>query len=378
MQKILITIIAFFILSLTYGQNISQQQLNYIHKKSKSLLEEYEQYFNLVGDINEPHNDREGVYIPSFTGLFIDEAAIHYNDLDPEEKTSAQLPINQYALNTMLWYPVGVRNMLELLDIKYGKVQQISSNSYYINVYINRTISGIFMDEKPNRSTTKLEFRVSFVPNGQLFNDFRIAGVTLAGENIVLDNTPTSDIVNNTSKTNTVEPNTFIDPRDGQTYKTVTIGSHTWMAENLNYKTNNSWCYKNKLSNCSTVGRLYNWNSASNACPIGWHLPNYKEWEQLINYLGGTENASYSLKSKEGWEWNGEVKGSNRSGLNILPAGIHAFYGFIQLKNQASYWSSSKSGTDGYYLFSLIRSYDGVGIDVFSQSTGLSVRCIKN
>ena len=38
--------------------------------------------------------------------------------------------------------------------------------------------------------------------------------------------------------------NTFTDPRDGQTYTTVEIGSQTWMTENLNYATANSWWYR--------------------------------------------------------------------------------------------------------------------------------------
>ena len=401
MKKILISLIAFFILSLTYAQNLSQQQLNYIHKKSKSLLEEYEQYFNLVGDINEPHNDREGVYIPSFTGLFIDEAAIHYNDLDPEEKTSVQLPINQYALNTMLWYPVGVKNILELLDVKYGKVQQISSNSYYINVYVNRTISGLFMDEILNRSTTKLEFRVSFVPNGQLFNNFRIAGVTLAGEDIVLDNTPTATVENNNSKVvddeliHSDKLNNFIgnsgnftDSRDGNDYKWVRIGNQIWMAENLNYEIQKSWCYDKKEINCTKYGRLYKYSAAEKACPVGWHLSSDNEWKLLEIYLGMSKEQVYNrgyrgtdegrrMKSSTGW--NKGKNGTNSSGFNALPGGGRRPLGsFHDIDFTGSWWSPSgdvDSYEDGRYIG---KDKNQVGKYFFSVSYGRSVRCLKN
>ncbi len=99
---------------------------------------------------------------------------------------------------------------------------------------------------------------------------------------------------------------TFTDSRDGQTYKTVKIGTQTWMAQNLNYQTKRgSWCYENSADSCKKYGRLYDWKTAKKACPAGYHLPSNEDWTTLIDYMGGQVTAGKKLKAKRGWNDNG-------------------------------------------------------------------------
>ena len=176
------------------------------------------------------------------------------------------------------------------------------------------------------------------------------------------------------------------DERDGKTYKTIKIGSQTWMAENLNYKTTNSWTYDNDPVNGDTYGRLYTWYAALTACPKGWHLPSDDEWKTMEKALGmsqseadkfgyrGTDEGK-KIKSTSGWFDNGN--GTNSSGFNALPGGYRGGTGsFYSLGGSGYWWSSGEgSGATGRGL-----AYDDGQVLRYSntEARGFSVRCLKD
>jgi len=161
--------------------------------------------------------------------------------------------------------------------------------------------------------------------------------------------------------TNTYGTSSVTDCRDGQTYRTVTIGTQTWMAENLNYITDSSWCYNNTADSCAKNGRLYQWaaamgldpiyNEASafnlgatltlrqGACPIGWHVPTGAEWITLEIAVGGKDVAGTVLKSTSGWDDGGN--GTDVYGFSAHSAG-YRYYDNFGYDGEAYFWSASE------------------------------------
>lgn len=171
----------------------------------------------------------------------------------------------------------------------------------------------------------------------------------------------------------------FTDSRDGKTYKTVTIGTQTWMAENLAYKANNGcWAYNDDLTKVATYGYLYNWETAKTVCPAGWHLPTEIEWTTLINYLRQVDSVGGKLKSNSIWVGH-NINVTNSSGFSALPGGYRFYVGHFYYIGQYGHWWSA-SEYDSNYAKSCDLGYDFSGVTIFSfnKGDGFSVRCVKN
>jgi uncharacterized protein (TIGR02145 family) len=190
---------------------------------------------------------------------------------------------------------------------------------------------------------------------------------------------------------------TFTDTRDGKVYKKVTVGSQTWMAENLNYETEDSECYMAEEDNCEKYGRLYMWETALKACPAGWHLPLIDEWKTLTDYVGYDPGAK--LKSIRGWKNEKyKVKGTDDYGFAALPGGeLSAKLGsngeitsYFHSVGEEGYWWSATEWEDNasYAKYWNLRNQQAYPIDDIPEYGGMilggykislySVRCVQN
>jgi uncharacterized protein (TIGR02145 family) len=183
------------------------------------------------------------------------------------------------------------------------------------------------------------------------------------------------------------------DPRDNKTYKTVVIGTQTWMAENLNFTAKKgSFAFQKEEKNTDTYGRLYYWQTAmdksksSNAvpsnvqgvCPTGWHLPSDAEWGILENYLGGVAVAGGKMKEAGTAHWTAPNAGAdNSSGFTALPGGFNNFL-YNGLGTAGCFWSSTEG--DPKMAWVHILTTTGASIDRYNygKSGAYSVRCVQN
>lgn len=193
----------------------------------------------------------------------------------------------------------------------------------------------------------------------------------------------------------------------GYNFGTIQIGNQTWSSENISidhfvngdiipqaksvgdwlyYSSQQkpAWCYyKNEKANASEYGKLYNWYTVANVrqlCPVGWHVPNNKDWQQLIDFLGGASDAGGQLKEIGNKHWNNPNEGATNTSLfTALPSGYRKEDGtFSPIGAYGAWWSLNQSSkTYGNYFY---LSYDAKEIYKYSfdKSSGLSVRCIKD
>lgn len=197
--------------------------------------------------------------------------------------------------------------------------------------------------------------------------------------------------------------------QNGNVYKTITIGSQVWMAENLratsyrngtpinNITANGTWptqtssaysTYNNTSdpSKIKIYGNLYNWFAVTdtrNIAPVGWHVPTESEWKTLTTFLGGETVAGGKLKEIGITHWDTPNTGAdNASGFTALPGGSRSGStgAFANLGHDGNYWSrtANPANTKYAYYLSLVGYEGSAQIGIFLKPTGLSVRLVKD
>ena len=154
------------------------------------------------------------------------------------------------------------------------------------------------------------------------------------------------------------------DSRDGQSYKTVKIGKQTWMAENLNYKTEKSYCYGFDSTKCLKYGRLYSWEGAKDACPTGWHVPKLTDWMTLFFTVKDTLSVGRVLRSSSDWKdlrGNEYGNGTDDYGFSALPGG-YINGSARDLGHKAYFWGYTNDGKT--YSIKFGGAYDDLGCEL--------------
>jgi OOP family OmpA-OmpF porin len=207
---------------------------------------------------------------------------------------------------------------------------------------------------------------------------------------------------------------------DGNSYKIVTIGTQTWMAENLKttrYNDGSSiplvtdsatwthietpaycWYNNNESAYKQTYGALYNWHAAGTGklCPSGWHVPAEAEWVALTNYLGEPNVADSKIRESGITHWRSPgTNATNETGFTALPGGERDDFGSFSnfgreatLGKSGTWWSSREDLTQSIpptpgpptnaYNRSLQYNTQGVFEGSYPKRYGFSVRCIKD
>lgn len=197
------------------------------------------------------------------------------------------------------------------------------------------------------------------------------------------------------------------DKRDGHLYRQVRIGGQVWMAQNLNYKADGSFCYENKPQNCKVYGRLYTWVSAMGlpssyaissaaeviekehrgACPEGFHMPKDNDMKALLSYIRKhnryeKENSGTLLKMAFSWKYSEEwPTGTDRYGFGAMASGFRNAQGvFKELGRDADFWVAEESNSPSHapYWNLYYDNDEFLGDYSKKKSYAYSVRCLKD
>lgn len=203
-------------------------------------------------------------------------------------------------------------------------------------------------------------------------------------------------------KTKTLPNNAIVDIEEN-IYHTITIGSQTWIVENLktshyrngdiiSFASNeNAWINSTMGAYCIAnnpmipgTNRVHLYNQAAitdlrNIAPEGWRVSTDSDWQTLINHLGNDTLCGGKLKSMSAAYWpQPNIGANNQSGFSAYPSGYRDCLGIYKnLGLHTNFWTSTASDNDSTFAYNLKYNSSEIQKSTFSNKSGLAVRCIK-
>jgi uncharacterized protein (TIGR02145 family) len=312
---------------------------------------------------------------------------------EPAENVSSCLTkeaTNVSAIGAILNGTVNANDLSTIVTFEYG-----TTTSYFLQWFAYQEVTG--------HTPTPVSAGIWNLLPGTIYH-FRLKAVNSLGTIYSEDATFTTLEINPVN----FNPDLIygsVSDIDGNTYKTIQIGTQTWMAENLKttkyndgtaipkIKGSNAWgalttgayCDYNNFAAYSPIyGRLYNWyvgasTNPQNVCPSGWHVPSDTEWTVLIDYLGGESVAGDKLREYGSAHWPEYYYGAtNESGFTALPGGLrNKPNSFTGVGIQAILWLSTEYDADNAEFYNMLYFGDMNG-GYCTKDGGFSVRCLKD
>lgn len=200
---------------------------------------------------------------------------------------------------------------------------------------------------------------------------------------------------------------TFTDPRDGNVYGVLQIGSLEWMDSNLRWSGKGEGFGKTDAA-ALLFGRLYTWNDATGGvsasglgqgpqgvCPEGWSIPTNEDWTDFAMAVNGGKEVAFPdnwegiapkimanamFNGSAVWTYSPDVTPTNETGWNALAAGCasNSYNNYSNMLKYGFWWSSTEmNSTNAYYRY-IYSEYPDLSVNnCMKDGMGASVRCVR-